>query len=228
MLLNSIPSPESSFGTLRMLLEKTIPCGVPTTAIQDSSLIPRKTPRATSLRLGPVSWTVPGKYLFRPRHISTRHSRTTVGSAKSCHSIGSTVRCANYSSNKSCTPYGSDACDLPIVTPCNSPAKQINVRTFSFTILTPLSACPADLLSYAWLVLCIVLTLASLSFSPTLRLNATIGTVSLNDYFRITQSQNPLGCCLNWKFVFNSFAAHTVCINHCAFCPESLLLSLLQ
>ena len=42
MLLNSIPSSESSFGTLRMRLEKTIPCGVPSTAISHSSLIPRK------------------------------------------------------------------------------------------------------------------------------------------------------------------------------------------
>ena len=64
-------------------------------------------------------------------------------------------------------------CDLPISQPCNLRAKHINVRTFSFTILKPL-ACAADLLSYAGLVLCIVLTPASLSFSPTLRLDATI------------------------------------------------------
>ena len=46
--------------------------------------------------------------------------------------------------------------------------------TFSLAVLTPLSACPADLLSYAGLVFCIVLTPASLSFSPTLLVNATI------------------------------------------------------
>ena len=51
-----------------------------------------------------------------------------------------------------------------------------------------LSACPADLLSYAGLVLCIVLTPASLS-------------------------KNTPDCCFNWKFVFNSFAAYTVCMN---------------
>ena len=77
----------------------------------------------------------------------------------------------------------------------------------------PLSACPADLLSYAGLVLCVVLTPASLRFSPT---HCNYRTVCSNDYFRITQSQNPLGCCLNWKFIFNSFAAHTVCMNHFA------------
>ena len=53
-------------------------------------------------------------------------------------------------------------------------AKHVAVRTFSFTILMPPSACRAHLLSYAGLELCIVSTLASLSFSPTLRLNATI------------------------------------------------------
>ena len=80
---------------------------------------------------------------------------------------------------------------------------------------TPLSACPGDLLSYAGIVLCIVLTPASLSFSPTLRLNATI-ELSPSVHCRRTQSQNPLGPCLNWKFILNSFAAHTVCMDHFA------------
>ena len=35
MLLNSTPSPESSFGTQRMLLAKAALCGVTTTAISD-------------------------------------------------------------------------------------------------------------------------------------------------------------------------------------------------
>ena len=61
---------------------------------------------------------------------------------------------------------------------------------FLSLFLTPLSACPPDLLSYAGLVLCIVLTHASLSFSPTLRLKATIEplTVSSDGYFRLYPS----------------------------------------
>ena len=68
--------------------------------------------------------------------------------------------------------------------------------------MTPLSACPADLLSYAGRVLCIALSPASLSLSPTLR---------------PTESQDPLGCCLNWKCILNSFATHSACMNQFAF-----------
>ena len=100
------PSPESSFGTLRMLLAKTIPCKVPTT-VSDSSLRSRgKSPHATSPRLGDLSLgLLQVKYLFRPRHISTWHSRATVSSAIACHSISSTVRSANNLSCKSYTPW---------------------------------------------------------------------------------------------------------------------------
>ena len=65
MLSTGTPSPESSSATLRMLLAKTAPCGVPTTAISDSSLIPKKSPHATLIRLGPFSWTAPSKIPFQ-------------------------------------------------------------------------------------------------------------------------------------------------------------------
>ena len=86
------------------------------------------------------------------------------------------------------------------------------------TILTPLFACPADLLSFAGLVLCIVLTpafFALFSISSAQRNNSAL-TVSSDDYFKITQSQNPLGRCLNCKFILNSFAANTFCMDHFA------------
>ena len=75
---------------------KTIPCGVPTTAISDSSSIPSKnphTPLPLSLDLSLGLFQV--KYLFRRKHIPTWHSCPTVGSAITLHSISSTVRPAN-------------------------------------------------------------------------------------------------------------------------------------
>ena len=65
MLLNSIPFPESSFGTLRMLLEKKNPCGVPNTAISDSSLILRKIHSCHFASTWTFFWTAPGKKPFQ-------------------------------------------------------------------------------------------------------------------------------------------------------------------
>ena len=112
-------------------------------------------------------------YFFRPKYISTKHSWTTVGSATACHSIRSTVRSANYLSLKSYTTEPKHVISLLL----HGATHVQNKSTFglSFTILMPLSACPADVLSYAGLVLFIVRLPASLNYSPTLQLNATIG-----------------------------------------------------
>ena len=66
MLLNSIPSPESSFGTLRMLLAKTIACKSTHHGYLGFILDPEENPlSATSPRLGDLSLgTAPGKIPF--------------------------------------------------------------------------------------------------------------------------------------------------------------------
>ena len=218
MLLNSIPPPESSFGTLRMPLEKNNSMWRSNHSdlrfVFDSEEI-RLVPLRLDLDLSRGLLQV--KYLFRPRHISTWQSRTTVGSAIACHSIGSTVRSAHYLSCKILHTMEVKH----VISRLSHHATQVqNMSTceLSLSQLSPLSACPADLLAYVGLVLYIVSTPASLSFSPTLRLNATI---ELSPTVRMITSakpnpKNPLGWCLNWKFVFNSFAAHTVCMNHFA------------
>ena len=79
----------------------------------------------------------------------------------------------------------------------------------------PLSACPADLLSYAGFLLCIVLTPASLVFH---QLFGSL-TVSLNDYFRITQSTWLLSQLeINLQFLCNARNLHE---SFCFSCPES-------
>ena len=125
-------------------------------------------------RLGPFSWTATSKIPSQTQaHIDVAFSNDhRLCDSLSFHGFHGEI-CSLFE-QQNLTQNGSETCDFPIVTPCISRAKHINVRTFSFTILMPLSACPADLLSYAGLALCIVLTPASLSVEPTLRLNATI------------------------------------------------------
>ena len=85
---------------------------------------------------------------------------------------------------------------------------------------------PGDLLSYAGLVLCIVLTIASLSFSPTLRLNATI---ELLRQFEWLLQDNPIPKStwllsqleIHPQFLHNAQRLHE---SYCFSCPESRVL----
>ena len=85
MLLNNIPPPGSSLGTLRMLLKKNNPVWRSNHSdlrfvfdSEENPLVPLRLDLDISLGLLQV------KCLLRPKHISTWLSRTTTGSAIDC------------------------------------------------------------------------------------------------------------------------------------------------
>ena len=63
---------------------------------------------------------------------------------------------------------------------------------------------------------CVAYQRANLLFHTSDTTNNGTLTISSDDYFRVTESQDPLGRCLNGKFIFNSFATYSVCMNHFA------------
>ena len=102
------------------------------------------------------------KYLVRPRHIDlTFSSVRRLCDGPSFHRFHGEI-CATFELQQIL-----HTTEVRHVIP--------NCHTVHFSCkMTPLTACLADLLSYAGLVLCIVLTPSSLSISPTHRLNGTI------------------------------------------------------
>ena len=168
MLLNSIPSPETSFsnhGDHRFVFDS-----------EENPLVPLRLD--LDLSLGPLQ----GK---KPFQTKAQIDVAFLSDRRLCDSLSF----QRFHELQTLHIMGVKHV-ISQLTPRNSRAKHINVRTLSFTLLTPLSACPADLLSYAGLVLCIVLTPASLRVS--LQLFCSTQQLSFHRQFGWLLQENPI------------------------------------
>ena len=158
------------------------------------------------------------KYLFRPRHISTWHSRTTTRSAIASlfHRFHGEI-CAIF--------------ELQILHTTGVRHVIPNCHTVQFSCITYQRAnfvfhnsdttlcvsCRSAVVRWACVVHCFDTCLSEFFTNSSVQCNNWTLTVSSNDYFTMTQSQNPLGrCCLNKKSLLNSCAAYTICMDHFA------------